>query len=129
MTERQQRLQVAGARLARGAALIGGGAGLVLFFTALTGQQRLVFLFLVCALTMPLVLLGLALTGHRNGQAGQQLRLTRRDVPFCLGAAFVNVLIFVQADAYLALMTVAVTGLVLTCGVRVAAGIRPRGKA
>ena len=125
MTERQQRLQLAGAGLARGAALIGGAVGLVLFFTALTGQQRLVFLFIVGGLAMPAIMLGLVFSGP--GGPGVQWHPTRRDAPYFLGAAFLNVLIFVQTDAYLALVTVAVTGLLLTCGVRVAAAARPRG--
>lgn len=135
MTERQQRLQLAGARLARGATLIGGGVGLVLFFTTLTGHQRLVFLFLVIALTMPAIMLGLAMLGlgmvgsdlSRHNEGSAALHLTARDTPYFLGAAFVNVLIFVETDAYLALVTMALIGLAVTCGVRIAAGVRPRG--
>jgi len=128
MTERQQRLQLAGARLIRGAALIGGGVGFVLFLTVLTGQQRLVLVFLVGALAMPAVILVLALSKPVLGGApGLQRRVTRRDAPYFLGAAFANALIFVQAGAYLALVTVIVTGLLLIGGVRVAAAVGQRG--
>src|SRR6478735_5682911 len=118
MTERQQRLQFAGAVLVRGATLIGGAVGLFGFFIALTGQQRLVFLFLVGALAMPAVLVALAATGLDRGRVAAQPLLTIRNVPYLMGAVLLNVLVFVEPNAYLAVVFVIISGLTLAGIVR-----------
>jgi hypothetical protein len=127
MTVRQQRLQFAGAVLVRGATLIGGAVGLFGFFIALTGQQRLVFLFLVGALAMPAVLVALAATGLDRGRVAVQPLLTIRNVPYLMGAVLLNVLVFVEPNAYLAVVFVIISGLTLAGIVRLGTTSHPIG--
>lgn len=125
MTERQYRLQEAGLLLVRGATAIGGLLGAVVFFTALTGQQRVMSAFLIFAIAMPLTLFVLAAFASRpSDPAGRWA--ARGIIGGCLiGAAFTQSLLFVLPDAYLALMVVVVAGVTVTCAVQVAAKIRP----
>jgi hypothetical protein len=126
MTERQLRLQQAGLWLFRWASLIGGLAGVFVFATVLTGQQRLVFVILLGVVAMPLVLIGLSVAAA--------LQVTDARTPgllngLCLvGAAFTNAVLFVSPDAYAALALVIVSGAVLTYGVRLAAANRRAGQ-
>jgi hypothetical protein len=114
MTERQIRLSAAGLLLLRGTAVIGGIFGAFFWFTALTGQQRLVFMLLVGAIAMPIVLLGF-------------IDSLRWGTPTVIGLALTNAVIFVDPAAYLALAYVAVVGALLTLGAR--ASLRqPRGR-
>ena len=106
MTERQIRLSGAGLYLLRGAAVIGGLFGTFFLVTALTGQQRLIFLVLVIAMGMPLLLIGL--TGS-----------LRWGTLTLVGLALTNAMIFVDPAAYLALGFVAVVGATLTLAPRV----------
>lgn len=125
MTERQYRLQEAGLLLVRGAAGIGGAFGAMVFFTALSGQERLMSVFLIFALAMPLTLFVLAAFASRPSNPEGRLA-ARGIIAGCLvGAAFSQSILFVEPDAYLALMVVVVSGVLLTVGVQIAARIAP----
>jgi len=127
MTERQRRLQDAGLRLFRWASLSGGLVGVFLFATVLTGQQRLVFVILLGAVAMPLVLIALAVAGSMNVTSDPKGRPCALNA-FCLvGAAFLNAVLFVNPDLYVALAFVAVSGALLTVGVRMATPHRRAG--
>jgi hypothetical protein len=106
MTARQMRLGGAGLLLLRATATVGGLLGAVFLATALTGQQRLIFLVLVLALAMPLVLVGLAGSLRCGGWT-------------LFGLALGNAVVFVDPAAYLALAFVAGVGATLMFGSRV----------
>lgn len=126
MTERQRRLDQAGLRLFRWASLIGGLVGVFVFATVLTGQQRLVFLILIGVVAMPLVLIGVSVAASlKVTDAGRPGSL---DALCLVGAAFINAVLFVSPNAYAALAFVAVSGAVLTYGVRMAAANRRAGQ-
>ena len=128
MTERQQRLQDAGLRLFRWASVIGGLGGVFVFATVLTGQQRLVFVILLGVVAMPLVLIGLAVAGSMNVTSDPKGRPGTVNAVCLVGAAFINAVLFVNPDLYVALAFVAVSGAVLTVGVRMAAPHRRAGR-
>ena len=126
MTERQLRLQQAGLQLFRWASLIGGVLGVFVFATVLTGQQRLVFVILLGVVAMPLVLIALSVAASlKVTDAGRGTGPL--NVLCLLGVAFLNAVLFVSPDAYAALAFVAVSGALLTYGVRMAAANR-RGR-
>lgn len=124
MTERHHRLQEAGLLLVRAGTAIGGVLGAIVFFVALNAQERLISLFLIFALAMPLTLFVLAASASRpSGTEGR--RAAGGMITLCLiGATFSQSILFVDADGYLALMLVVLTGVLLTVGVQVAARIR-----
>lgn len=125
MTERQVRLQEAGLLLVRGATGIGGLLGSIVFFTALTGQERLISIFLIFALAMPLTLFVLAAFAARPADPAGRWAARGMIGGCVIGAAFSQSILFVLPDAYLALMVVVVSGVLLTVGVQIAARITP----
>lgn len=128
MTERQLRLQDAGLWLFRWASLIGGLVGIFVFATVLTGQQRLVFVILLGVVAMPLVLIGLAVAGSMNATTDPKGRPGRLNALCLVGAAFINAVLFVNPDLYVALAFVAVSGALLTFGVRMGTQHRRAGR-
>ena len=99
-----------------------------------TAQQRLVLVVMVGAIAMPVVLVGLALAQSvgqqpaRNPVAAAGRHPGPLNLLCLIGAAFLNALLFVNPDVYVALALVAVSGALLIVGVRVSAPSRPAGQ-
>jgi hypothetical protein len=116
MTERQYRLRSAGLLLARMATLFGGGLGVVLLLTVMTGEQRIACAFAVGALALPITMVAIS-----TRSKGLDL--------YCLtGLALMSAIAFVELDAYLALLTMVLIGTALIGAVTVSSAVRPANR-
>jgi len=113
MNQRQYRMHSAGLLLIRASSLLGGTLGVFVLLTVMTGEQRIACAFAIGALALPLALLAIT------------IRSTGLD-HFCLaGVALMSAVAFVEFDAYLALLTVALIGAGLVGAVKAIVAARP----